>query len=153
MYDYIRVSSAVPDIRIGDTDFNKQEICKKILEAEATGSDIVVFPELSVTGYTCADLFFQQTLLSKSMEAVSSIMMASRRHKTVIVVGAPVKLAGQLYNCACVIKSGKLLGIVPKTFLPNYSEFYEKRWFSSSAELKRKSIKASELELYYKEQV
>lgn len=151
MYDYVRVSSAVPDIRVGDTDFNKQEICKKILEAEAVGSDIVVFPELSVTGYTCADLFFQQSLLDKSMEAVSGIMMASRRHKAIIVVGAPIRLDGALYNCACVIKGGKLLGIVPKTFLPNYSEFYEKRWFSTSAELRRKSISAGELELYYKE--
>ncbi|MBR0132401.1 MAG: NAD(+) synthase [Lachnospiraceae bacterium] len=151
MYDYIRVSSAVPDIRVADTDFNIQEISTKILEAEATGSDIVVFPELSITGYTCADLFFQKSLLAKSMEAVSRIVMASRRHKLIIVVGAPVKINGQLYNCACVIRNGKLYGIVPKTFLPNYSEFYEKRWFSSGAELTRENISAAELEIFHKE--
>ena len=151
MYDYIRVSSAVPNIKVADTDFNIQEISTKILEAEATGSDIVVFPELSITGYTCADLFFQNSLLAKSMEAVSRLVMASRRHKLIIVVGAPVKIAGQLYNCACVIRNGKLYGLVPKTFLPNYSEFYEKRWFSSGSELKRESISASELEIFHKE--
>lgn len=149
MFDYIRVTSAVPNLSVADTDYNTQEICSKILEAEAAGSDITVFPELSVTGYTCADLFFQNTLLTKTVEALSSIVMASRRYRSVIVIGAPLRLAGQLYNCACVIKSGKLLGIVPKTFIPNYSEFYEKRWFSSAAQLSVKSVRASEMELYY----
>ncbi|MBQ8281861.1 MAG: NAD(+) synthase [Lachnospiraceae bacterium] len=151
MFDYIRVTSAVPDVSVADTDYNTQEICNKIIEAESVGSDIVVFPELAVTGYTCADLFFQKTLLTKTVESLSSIVMASRRYRSVIVVGAPLKLAGQLYNCACVIKSGKLLGIVPKTFIPNHGEFYEKRWFSSANQLSVKTINASEMELYYVE--
>lgn len=151
MFDYIRVTSAVPDVSVADTDYNTQEICNKIIEAEGVGSDIVVFPELAVTGYTCADLFFQKTLLTKTVESLSSIVMASRRYKSVIVVGAPLKLAGQLYNCACVIKSGKLLGIVPKTFIPNHGEFYEKRWFSSANRLSVKTVNASEMELYYVE--
>lgn len=151
MFDYIRVTSAVPNLSVADTDYNTQEICGKILEAEAAGTDITVFPELAVTGYTCADLFFQDTLLTKAVEALSSIIMASRRYRSVIVIGAPLRLAGQLYNCACVIKSGKLLGIVPKTFIPNYSEFYEKRWFSSAAQLRIQSVRASEMELYYTE--
>lgn len=148
MFDYIRVTAAVPEISIADTDYNTQEICNKIEEAETAGSDIVLFPELAVTGYTCADLFLQNTLLTKTVEALSQIIMASRRYKSVIVVGAPIRLGGQLYNCACVIKGGKMLGIVPKTFIPNYNEFYEKRWFSSAAQLKIKLVNASEMELY-----
>ncbi|MGN0164913.1 MAG: NAD(+) synthase [Lachnospiraceae bacterium] len=149
MLDYIRVTSAVPRVSVADTDFNTQEICSKILEAEEADSDIVVFPELAITGYTCGDLFFQNTLLTKTVEALSSVIMASRRQKAVIVIGAPLKIDGQLYNCACVIKAGKLLGIVPKTFIPNYNEFYEKRWFSSAVQLKQKNISASEIGLYY----
>ena len=151
MYDYIRVSSAVPDVSVADTETNTNNILNKFLEAEATESDIVVFPELSVTGYTCADLFLQKTLIDKSLESLSNIIIQTRSHKPLAVVGLPLIIAGQLYNCACVVGNGKLYGIVPKTFLPNYSEFYEKRWFSSSADLKRESISASELGIYCRE--
>lgn len=149
MLDYIRITTAVPDVQVADTDYNTQEISNKIFAAEASGSDIVVFPELAITGYTCGDLFLQKTLLIKTLEALSSIVMASRRYKSIIVVGAPLRLDGQLYNCACIINGGKVLGIVPKTFVPNYNEFSEKRWFSSASSLGIKSVKASELELYY----
>ncbi len=149
MFDYIRVTAAVPDVSVADTDYNTQEICNKILEAESLGTDVVLFPELSVTGYTCADLFFQSQLITKTVEAISSIIMASRRYKAVIIVGAPLKLDGQLFNCACVIKGGKLLGIVPKTFIPTYNEYYEKRWFSSASQLRTKSVLASEMGLYF----
>jgi NAD+ synthase (glutamine-hydrolysing) len=151
MFDYIRVTSAVPDISVANTDFNTQEICGKLQEAEKLSSDIVVFPELSFTGYTCQDLFLQDTLIEKAGEAISRILMVSKTMNSIIIIGAPIKLRGQLYNCALVIHSGKLEGIVPKTFLPNYNEFYEKRWFSSALDLNLSEIKISELDLYCKE--
>ena len=149
MLDYIRITAAVPDVQVADIDYNTQEISTKITTAEAFGSDVVVFPELAITGYTCGDLFLQKTLFTKTIEALSSIVMASRRYKPIIIVGAPLKLDGQNYNCACVIYKGKLLGIVPKTFIPDYNEFSEKRWFSSAASLGISSIRVSELEMYY----
>lgn len=149
MLDYIRVTSAIPDVSVADTDYNTQEIFSKIQDADAEGSDVIVFPELAITGYSCGDLFFQKTLLTKTIESLSSVIMSSRRFKSVIVVGAPIRLAGQLYNCACVIEGGKLLGIVPKTFIPNTSEMYEKRWFSSASQLTVNSVKASELDIFY----
>lgn len=148
MLDYLRVASAVPKLSVADTNYNTQEICAKIMEASSEGVDVIVFPELCITGYTCGDLFLQSTLLTKSSQALSTIIMTSRRYSQIIIVGTPLKLAGQLYNCACVINRGRLIGIVPKTFMPNYNEFYEKRWFTSSASLELDSVSASELDLY-----
>ncbi len=150
MFDYVRVVSAVPDISVADTEFNTGKICELLERAENEKADVIVFPELSITGYTCGDLFMQKTLLEKSAEAVSRLLMVSRRYPTVVIVGAPVMITGQLYNCALVIFKGKLYGMVPKTFLPNYNEFYEKRWFSSAADLLVDSVSMSELGLFCK---
>lgn len=89
------------------------------------------FPELSITGYTCADLFMQETLLNASMNGLKYIIDETKQLPIVFIIGMPIRKDNQLFNCAVVIKSGKILGIVPKTYIPNYSEFYEARWFSS----------------------
>lgn len=140
MLDFVRVSCCVPKTAAADTESNAQDIIKKIKEAEAIKSNFALFPELSVTGYTCEDLFFQERLISGVCAAVFKIADAVKNSDVIAIVGAPLKLFGQLYNCAVVAAKGKILGIVPKTFLPNYNEFYEKRWFSSANDLKERSI-------------
>ena len=148
MLDFIRVACAVPRVKVGDVKKNAEDICAYITRADEQAADLVVFPELALTGYTCADLFFQDTLLRGSMEGLKTVIDHSQAHPAVTaVVGAPVVLEGQMYNCGVVIAGGKLRGIVPKTYLPNYGEFYERRWFSSSADLQRQTVSAAELGL------
>ena len=138
MLDFIRVATAVPPVTVGDAVKNAQDICRYICSADEAGCDVVVFPELALTGYTCADLFFQSTLLSQSMQGLNTIMACSANHPSVTaIVGTPAVIEGQMYNCAAVISDGALLGLVTKTHLPNYGEFSERRWFSSSD---RKSV-------------
>ena len=148
MLDYIRIACAVPPVRVGDVLKNVEDICAKIKEADEAGSDVVVFPELAVTGYTCADLFFQETLQKASVRGLQKIVDFSAAYPAVTaVVGVPVVICGQMYNCGAVISAGKLHGIVPKTYLPNYHEFYERRWFSSSEDLQQSEVKAAHLGL------
>ena len=109
---------------------------------------MAVFPELAVTGYTCADLFFQETLLTGAMEALAQILSCSQAYPDLTAaVGLPVRLGGQLYNCAAVFRGGVLLGLVPKTYLPNYGEFYERRWFSSAGDLPCSQLSLAQLGL------
>ena len=143
MLDFIRIACAVPEVRVADVVKNVEDICGQIHEADTLGCDLVVFPELALTGYTCADLFFQDTLLVACMEGLQKIMDCTAEYPGLtVVVGTPVLLEGQMYNCGAVISSGVLYGLVPKTYLPNYNEFYERRWFSSSVDLKIKSVPA-----------
>lgn len=143
MYDFFRAASVVPPVSVGDVLFNTDAVIKGMEEAADKAADIAVFPELCLTGYTCADLFFQTALQNAVKDGIARIAKANKKHKNTAVIGAPVVINGQLYNCAVVIASGRICGIVPKTFLPNYNEFYEKRWFSSSEELNTDKIKAS----------
>lgn len=146
MLDFIRVASAVPPVAVGDTVKNAADICRYIRQADKAGCDLVVFPELALTGYTCADLFFQQTLLSQSMEGLQTIMACSAQYPAVTaVVGTPAVIEGQMYNCAAVISDGVLRGLVTKTHLPNYGEFSERRWFSSSEDLQASSVSLADL--------
>jgi len=148
MLDYIRIACAVPAVRVGDVIKNVEDICAKIREADAAGSDLVVFPEAAVTGYTCADLFFQEALQKAAVAGLQKIMDFSAGYPGVTaVVGVPVVIGGQMYNCGAVISGGRLHGLVPKTYLPNYNEFYERRWFSSSEDLQLSEVKASRLGL------
>ena len=148
MLDFIRIGCAVPPVTVGDAQKNTQDVCEKIRQADAQGCDVVVFPELALTGYTCADLFFQETLLSSAVAGIEEILRHSAQHPAVtIAVGVPLVIAGQMYNCGAVISAGVLCGIVPKTYLPNYSEFYERRWFSSSEDLPVNRVSAGELGL------
>ena len=136
MLDYIRIACAVPAVQVADTVRNTKDICDYISKADAAGCDIVVFPELAVTGYSCADLFFQENLLAATATAIKQIAFHTAVHPAVTaVVGAPILIRGQMYNCGVVLSCGMIRGIVPKTYLPNYKEFYERRWFSSSQDL------------------
>lgn len=145
MFDFIRLACAVPDVEVGNTEFNTQEIIKYIdINKDA---DVIVFPELCVTGYTCADLFFQKTLIDGAKKGVAEIVRTTKDSNSVVAVGAPLIIAGQLYNCAVVMSHGRVNGIAVKTFIPTYNEYYEKRWFSSAADLKCASISSKELML------
>ena len=134
-YGYIKVAAAIPSVKVGDCNYNVSEIEKMIIRAEGMGVEIIVFPELSITGYTCQDLFRQKLLIDAAEMSVMKLMEFSRQLNIIIIVGVPVAVGGLLLNCAAVIQSGEVLAIIPKTFLPNYSEFYEKRWFASSQDL------------------
>lgn len=133
-FGFIRVAAAVPKVKVANPRENVAEICSLASEAFDNGTSLVVFPELSVTGYTCGDLFGQETLIKGAEEGIARILKHSEGHKTVLVVGTPVPFSGRLYNCAAVISDGRLKGLVPKIFLPAYGEFYESRWFASGAD-------------------
>ena len=133
-FGFVRVAAVVPRVKVADVNANVAEICRLAEDAERQEVSIAVFPELSVTGYTCADLFGQQLLIGKAEEGIKQLKSFSRGNKLTMVVGVPVRVDGNLYNCAAVIHNGKLSGLVPKIHLPGYNEFYESRWFSSGAD-------------------
>ncbi len=132
-FGFMRVGASVPKIEISNVDFNVEEIKKVMDEAFKRGVEITLFPELSLTGYTCADLFLNEHLLKKASDGLIELKKYSKRVKGVFIVGVPIKADNQLFNCAAVLESGHILGIVPKTYIPNYGEFYEKRWFSEDS--------------------
>ena len=140
-YGFIRVASAIPAVRVGDVVFNTQKIEEQIILAEGKGVEVIVFPELSLTSYTCQDLFHQQILLEATEQSVMLLLDFTRKLDIVAIVGAPVVAGDLLLNCAVVIQHGQILGIVPKTYLPNYSEFYEKRWFASAQDLRDQEVR------------
>ena len=130
-FGFIRVAAATPRVKVADVDANVEEICRMAEIAENEQVSILAFPELSVTGYSCGDLFAQELLVSRAEEGVKRLKTFSRGKSLTLVVGVPVRVRGSLYNCAAVIQNGSLKGIVPKIYLPTYNEFYESRWFSS----------------------
>jgi len=134
-YGLIKVAAAVPAVKVADIRYNVEEIEKLIALADGDGVEIVCFPELALTGYTCQDLFNGQLLLSKAEEGLMWLLEFTRKLDIISIVGMPVQAGGLLFNCAAVIQQGTLLGVIPKTYLPNYNEFYEKRWFASSQDL------------------
>lgn len=131
---FIKVAAVTPEVTVADTQKNAKIICDDILQATALGAKIIVFPELCLTGYTCADLFYHDVLLKNALRALSDVVSCSIGADALIFVGCPLRHSGKLYNCAVAINNGKILGAVPKTFLPNYNEFYEKRWFAPAPE-------------------
>ena len=128
--NFIKVAAVTPDIRVGDTEFNTQSIICNIKEAAKKGVKLAVFPELCITGYTCGDLFLQDTLLKGALDGLEEICKVSKDFDMVVIVGLPFMYKCRLYNTAAVMHKGRLLGIVPKQNIPNYSEFYEARHFS-----------------------
>ncbi len=134
-YGFIKVAAAVPAVKVADVAYNVQEMEKLIALADSEGVELLCFPELSLTGYACQDLFKEQLLLNKAEEGLLMLLDFTRQLDIICVVGLPVQAGGLLLNCAAVIQNGTLLGVVPKTYLPNYNEFYEKRWFASSQDL------------------
>ena len=139
-YGYVKVGASTLELKVSDAIYNVQMIKKQIDEAVNKNIQIISFPELSITGYTCGDLFNQDILIDKSYEGLKDLVDYSKDKMIVIIVGSPIKCENKLYNCAVVINNGKILGIVPKTYIPNYNEFYEMRWFKSSNDLKIKEI-------------
>lgn len=130
-YGFVKVAAATPKIRVADCEFNANQIIAQINEAEKNGASLVVFPELCVTGYTCSDLFLQSAILNAAKDAVKKIVFETAELDIISIVGTPIALRQSLFNCAVVIYKGKILGIVPKINIPNYSEFYEARHFTS----------------------
>lgn len=139
-HGFITVAAAVPAVKVADTEYNAKQIELFIQKAESQNVEIVVFPELSITSYTCQDLFGQQVLLEQAEQSVDYLLKSTLNFDVISIVGAPIVIGTSLYNCAVVFQHGRILGIVPKTYLPNYNEFYEKRWFASSKELKDTEI-------------
>lgn len=137
---FVRVAAAIPEIRVADCAFNVSRISALIQKAETEKVQVVCFPELSVTGYTCSDLFFQQRLIADAEEALNQLQLITFTTTSVIIVGGPLRIQNQLFNTAVVIQGGRILGIVPKTHLPNTNEFYEKRWFSPSTSTNIQSV-------------
>ena len=129
-YGYTTVAAAVPTVTVADCAANADRIIDLLTLAHKKNASLVVFPELSITGYTCGDLFLQEHLLDQAEHALSRILEASRACMPVAVVGLPVRVENSLYNCAAVLHQGQLLGLVPKSFIPNYGEFYELRHFT-----------------------
>ena len=131
---FLRAASATPKIRVADCDYNASAIIEQARQASENGASLIVFPELCITGYTCHDLFLQQSLLDAAEKALERIMEETKELEAVIICGLPVPASGKLYNCGAVICKGKLLGLPAKTFIPNYSEFYELRHFTPAGE-------------------
>ena len=134
-FGYVRVAAAVPQMRVADCTYNASEIKKQISEAVQEGVQVICFPELSITGYTCADLFFTQQLQQNALTALEQVCAYTRDLPIIVLVRAPLKVDNNLYNCAFVMTDGEVMGIVPKINLPNTGEFYEKRWFSSGRDV------------------
>lgn len=148
MLDFVRVACAVPRVTVGDVIKNAQDICDFIRRADEQRVDVLVFPELSLTGYTCADLFFQDQLLVQCAKGLEMILACSAECPEITAaVGMPVQAGGRLYNGAAIVSAGILRGIALKSFLPNHNEFYERRWFSPAGYLQQKEICVSDLGL------
>ena len=132
---FISVAAGTPKIRVADCRYNAEQIFTLMREADKQGVKVLVLPELCLTGYTCGDLFLQDTMLQGAEEGLQTILEATRNLDIVTALGLPVwdKWDNKLYNCAAVIQKGEILGLVPKSYLPNYGEFYEQRWFASGS--------------------
>jgi NAD+ synthase (glutamine-hydrolysing) len=139
-HGFIQVAAAVSAVKVADVDYNVQQVESMIAQAERQGVEVVVFPELCLTGYSCQDLFKEQLLIDKAEEGLLALLDFTRKLNVISIIGLPVQAGGLLYNCAAVVQDGQLMGVVPKRYLPNYSEFYEKRWFASSQDLTAKEI-------------
>lgn len=140
-YGFIKVASAVPPVKVADCKYNVEQIEQQIILAEGQGVEIIVFPELSLTGYTCQDLFRQNLLLETTESAMLMLLDFTRQLNIISIVGLPIAVGDLLLNCAAIIQKGQILGIVAKEYLPNYNEFYEKRWFASVQDLRTTELR------------
>lgn len=140
-YGFVKVAAAVPRVKVADCNYNTEQIENLIAQAEGQGVEVICFPELSVTSYTCQDLFHQQLLLEEAETSLLKLVEFCRSLNIIAIVGAPLSFKGMLLNVAVIIHKGKILGVVPKTYLPNYNEFYEHRWFASGASVENTKLK------------
>lgn len=139
-FGFVKVAAAVPGVEVADCQYNVSEIEKQIAEASEQGVQIIVFPEMSVTAYTCGDLFGHTLLLEQAQQALSHLLEVTAHCALLCVVGMPVAWQNSLYNCAVAFQQGRILGVVPKSYLPNYKEFYEERWFASGFTVRGESV-------------
>ena len=139
-YGYVRCAAASLKMEVANPRWNEQEMEHVITEAVSNGVAILVLPECAMTGYTCADLFFQKTLLEETEHQIAKLKKFLEGKEIIVAVGAPIQIENKLYNMGIVLQNGHILGMVPKTYLPNYNEFYEQRWFASSTDLKETEI-------------
>jgi NAD+ synthase (glutamine-hydrolysing) len=139
-FGYFRVAVCSPCLSVADCTFNAQKIIDSVKAADEKKVEFLVFPELSVTGYTCGDLFLQESLADSALKNLETICRQTKNCAVLFCVGLPVQLDSRRYNCAAFVFRGKILAVVPKTFVPDYSEFYEKRWFSSADKNEQKEI-------------
>ena len=139
-YGYVRCAAASLKMEVANPRWNEQEMEHVIEEAVSNGVAILVLPECAMTGYTCADLFFQKTLLEETEHQIAKLKKFLEGKEIIVAVGAPIQIENKLYNMGIVLQNGHILGMVPKTYLPNYNEFYEQRWFASSTDLKETEI-------------
>src|SRR4051794_34183594 len=139
-HGFLRVAAATPALRVADCAFNVEQILAVLTKAEADGVGVVVLPELCLTGYTCADLFQQPTLQRGALDALEHLLKAGAAFSGLAVVGLPLAVDDQVFNCAAVLHRGRVLGVVPKSFIPNYKEFYERRWFAAAATARSREL-------------
>lgn len=139
-FGFVRTAVCSPELRVADVRFNTDRIVEALEKAEAAGADLVVFPELCLTGYTCGDLLYQKLLLEQATAALLELAERTARLDAAFIVGLPMALDGKNFNCAAFVTRGQIKGIVPKTYLPGTGEFYEERWFSSALDTKRDSV-------------
>lgn len=145
---FVKVASVTPHIKVADCEYNAVQIGEKIEEAYKNGAKIIVLPELCITGYTCGDLFLQELLLTQAKAALFKIAESTKGKDAIVFVGLPIEKLGQLYNVAAVLQDGKILGMIPKVFLPNYAEFYEARHFTKGNE-KVVTFQIGEQEIFF----
>ena len=139
-YGFLKVAAAVPRVKVGDCAWNASRLAALADEAAQRGVEIVVFPELALTGYTCGDLLLHGSLLDAADEVFGELMRATRKLPLTLIAGIPLRHGSTLYNCAAVFTQGRVLGVVPKSYIPDYSEFYENRWFASGAGISDEQI-------------
>lgn len=139
-YGFMKVAAAVPFVKVADCEYNIERIDRMVHEADTKGVEIMTFPELSITGYSCGDLFFQPFLQERANEALCRLMEQTANTTVMVIVGMPLRVEEKLFNSAVVFQQGKILGAIPKTYLPNYREFQEARWFSPAHTLQYSTI-------------
>lgn len=140
MYNFIKVGAAIPKLKVADCIYNTIEILNLIKEAKKNNIKILNFPELCITSYSCGDLFMQSSLIESAQNSLKEILFETKDIDMFITLGIPIRTNNQCFNCSVAIYKGKILGVIPKTFIPNYSEFYEERWFASSSDIIDKNI-------------
>jgi NAD+ synthase (glutamine-hydrolysing) len=141
-FGFLRVGAACPPVRVADPEWNVEQLLRFVAEARDRGVQVLALPELGLTGYTCGDLFFSlQALVGGAERALARLIEETAAHPMLIAVGLPVSADGLLFNCAALVQSGRLLGVVPKTYLPGYKEYYEERWFSSAREARAPEVR------------
>ena len=137
---FLRVGAAIPALRVANVDFNVKSIIDAMKKARGEGVQVLAFPEMAITGYSIGDLVQQQALLSRAKEGLRQILEASAGNPMLVIAGVPLDIEQKLFNCAVALNAGHILGVIPKTLLPSYKEFYEDRWFTSSLDAQHDSV-------------